>query len=148
MGRGDGYMKCRTLARRTFDRDTSSVCKHHAFYDGQPESGSSPIARAILVDAIEPLKNMRLISHWDARSVVGKADANILSFPTGGDANNEIFHLAVAQGISQQVGENLFDPASVSLHLSRIIRPIDFDGGSAFRNIRFQVVEHMSEQLA
>ena len=57
------------------------------FNDREAEAGAAGVARAVFVDAVEPLKNMGLILERNARAVVGKSHLDAFADAFGGEVD-------------------------------------------------------------
>ena len=144
---GKADVKGRPAARRAFDPNPAAMRLDDIFHDREPEPGAAGVAGSVLVDAVEPFEDVRLVVGGNAGSVVGDADTNFRVMTGGGDADAGIFGAAMSEGVAEQVGENFLNPGSIDFGLAGIRFPVDGDFRLAGGDIRFEVVENPGEDV-
>ena len=73
-----GEEKCRAIANLTLDRYFAAVRLHNRFDQIKAETGAMSSARQIVIDAIEPLKNLVDLIFGDADAFIAHEDGNAL----------------------------------------------------------------------
>ena len=95
------------------------------FDDREAESCSSRIAGAVFVDAVEALKDVRLILEGNPCSIVGDRYFHPLHFEAGIDLDERCARFAVADGIGQKIPINLFNPVLIHFGEDGFLCPLN-----------------------
>ncbi len=76
------------------------------------------------MDAIEPLKDVRLISIRNSRPIIRKHDFNIRTDTSAPYTNCDLIGGRVTQRVFQQILKDLLDPIRIDIGKCRIRSPI------------------------
>ncbi len=70
------HEKCCAGTRVTLDGDGSTVGLHRVFDDRETKTGASGVSRSVLMDTVETLENVRLITERDTHPVIMHTDTH------------------------------------------------------------------------
>jgi hypothetical protein len=111
--------------------------------DSESQAGPAAIASARLVTTPEAVKEMRHVCGWDTGSGVSNLDQQAFSIGLSAERHNAL-RWRVAQGIGEQIGEDLFDAVAIDHNVGKGRSELDLKGdialgrqGSEFGNGAF-----------
>jgi len=119
----------------------ASVGLDDVFDDGESQSGAPSHAGTVFLYAIETLEDVGLIVGRNPRTIIRKGDRNRVVAAEGGQADVRSLGGTMAEGVLEEIGENLLNPGGVGGDAAGVVGPFGVNRGLVGSDGRMETFE-------